>query len=182
MPKISLIVPRLRSRSSRYVWKRGSRLIAAATLADTNDFPTLGVAEATPSILQPRSRWSATSFERIRLKLRELALRLSKPCTNRRFASPRVQRNSSVCARAGKTGAILTCLTSPPKSDFASNELCCKPLLPREESAQTPAAPLRRRFEQWHQANQRNLELHRLFHDRRRPRRAGHGRIGARHG
>ena len=42
-------------------------------------FADIGVAETMPSIRQPFSRWSATSFERIRLKLRELALRLSKP-------------------------------------------------------------------------------------------------------
>ena len=67
----------------------GSRLIAAATFAETNDLPTLGVAETTPSMRQPRSRCSATSLERIRLKLRELALRLSNPCTSRRRASAR---------------------------------------------------------------------------------------------
>ena len=104
--------------------------MAAATFEDTNDFPTLGVAEATPSMRQPRSRCSATSLERIRLKLRELALRLSKPWTSRRRAWPELQRNSSVCARVGKAGPILTCLTSPPDSGFGSNELCCKPLLP----------------------------------------------------
>src|SRR5690242_21408480 len=104
--------------------------MAAATFAETNDLPTLGVAETTPSIRHPRSRWIVTSFDRMRLKLRELALRLSKPCTSRRRASAGVHRNSSVCARVGKTGVILTGLTSLPGSDLGPIELCCKPLLP----------------------------------------------------
>src|SRR5690349_14337849 len=109
--------------------------MAAATFADTNDFPTFGVAETTPSILQPRSRWSATSLERIRLKLRELALRLSKPWTSRRRASVPLHANGRACARLGKIGAaILTCVTSLPKLALSSNELCCIASLTPQEA------------------------------------------------
>src|SRR3954447_23833871 len=109
--------------------------MAAATLAETNDLPTLGVAETTPSMRQPRSRCRATSLERMRLKLRELALRLSKPWTSFRRAWPELHGNSSVCARVGKAGPILTCLTSAPTPGFGSNGLCCKPLLPCQQAA-----------------------------------------------
>src|SRR6476620_9684027 len=110
--------------------------------ADTNDFPTSGVADATPSNRQPRSRFRATSLDRIRLKVRELALRLSKPWTRRRRASALLQANSTAWLRAGMSGAIFTCLTSPPALDRGSNELCCKSFLPRQEARKATGAVL----------------------------------------
>src|SRR4051794_16756554 len=111
--------------------------MAAATFAETKDFPTLGVAERTPSSRQPRSRCIATSFDRIKLKVRELAFRLSKPCTKRRRASALFQANSTAWLRAGRAGAILTCLMSEGAPDRGSSELCCKAILPRQEAAKS---------------------------------------------
>src|SRR3954447_21245705 len=105
--------------------------MAAARFAETKDLPTLGVAETIPSIRHPRSRLSAASLERMRLKLRELALRLSKPWTKRRFAAAPLQANSIACAREGKTGAIVAGLTSLSALGRFSYTLGCKPLLPR---------------------------------------------------
>jgi hypothetical protein len=84
----------------------------------------------------------------MRLKLRELALRLSKPWTKRRLAAGPLHGNAIAWLRVGKTGAILTCLTSLSKSDLCSKGLCCKALLPRQKGGETPC-PLLLRLDEW---------------------------------
>src|SRR6476620_10235205 len=94
----------------------------------------------------------------MRLKLRELALRLSKPWTKRSRASLPLQGISTAWLREGKTGPILTCLTSPTAFGRASDELGCNSLLPGQERRKRQSTRLPVRLQQGDNAQDRKSE------------------------